>query len=298
MFLVSEFFIRRLLLLGFCRSGQYYSEKNNMAVILRGSFHQGSERFGPETRGRQCTAIAFCAIAKSQVLDLHRWTAADIDNILVIGDSIYQLICQYLYGGEYRYLNHDDLRTAIDNISPDMIGSTNLIADRWFGMIGTQENASFDLLQVTGAGHVHRLTGSIGVALSSVRDRSFQGILTLNTYSVALFVRGGAFFVFDSHSRGYRGNIVENGAAVLLRFATVSALSAYLTRLYAISHNFAFELSEATFLSDIPTAISSHSGAVRSTSGMSGNQNSSTMPACCVTEVTNQGAISGHQIQR
>jgi hypothetical protein len=56
-----------------------------------GSFHQGNDQFG-ETAGRQCVCNALFSIYWSNVVSVPYWNKIDLNQILIQGDSILQIL--------------------------------------------------------------------------------------------------------------------------------------------------------------------------------------------------------------
>ena len=62
---------------------------SNSHLFIAGSIHQGHQRFGDISRGRQCSFISFSALLCAQNLPIEQWTAATVDQILDEGDKLY-----------------------------------------------------------------------------------------------------------------------------------------------------------------------------------------------------------------
>ncbi|XP_073731800.1 uncharacterized protein [Misgurnus anguillicaudatus] len=63
--------------------------------VLKGSFHQGDERFG-YNRNRQCGVNSLTAVMMSKLKNVLTWTTDDLNTVLVKGDEIYT--CMRLQG--------------------------------------------------------------------------------------------------------------------------------------------------------------------------------------------------------
>ncbi|RVE42411.1 hypothetical protein evm_012948 [Chilo suppressalis] len=64
--------------------------------IIRGSFHEGDERFPEEHRNRQATPASIAAIAMAHIVDPADWTAEEVDEVLIRGDILYQNTMEHL----------------------------------------------------------------------------------------------------------------------------------------------------------------------------------------------------------
>lgn len=64
-------------------------DMSNAHLFIAGSIHQGHERFGDISRGRQCCFISFSALLCAQNLPIEEWTATTVDQILDEGDKLY-----------------------------------------------------------------------------------------------------------------------------------------------------------------------------------------------------------------
>lgn len=64
---------------------------NGPLCVLHGSFHQGhGVRFA--NAGRQCMAISVIALVQHRLKSWNSWNAEDLDETIVIGDSVYSNI--------------------------------------------------------------------------------------------------------------------------------------------------------------------------------------------------------------
>ena len=75
--------------------------------VVRGSFHQGNERFG-ESAGKQCTCCSLFSIAFTKVKSLGYLDSNDIDFVVENGDQIYK---------ELNKRTFIDIRASKQNIS-------------------------------------------------------------------------------------------------------------------------------------------------------------------------------------
>ena len=60
-----------------------------MSLFACGSIHQGHERFGRQSRGKQCSFMSLSALLTAQTISVDRWDSTIIDHVLVEGDKMY-----------------------------------------------------------------------------------------------------------------------------------------------------------------------------------------------------------------
>lgn len=72
---------------------------------MRGDFNKFDDRFSNELQGNQCTAISFLAACYHLQKSITEWKLADINDIVTIGDDLYQAIIGKLTKIESKYLN-------------------------------------------------------------------------------------------------------------------------------------------------------------------------------------------------
>ncbi|KAG7299154.1 hypothetical protein JYU34_017689 [Plutella xylostella] len=198
---------------------------NNDVSILRGSFHQGNDRFSIDSRGRQCTGIAATASVAFSLSDANTWTVSDVDYILIVGDTYYHeciLARQNPNAGEQNveYL-------ALRELLPRL-----LFNGHWVN-VNVQNNVSID-------GHIDKDQSEEGFpnlknALACFFRDHQCGILTSNSVSVAIAcqsISGNTYYwLFDSHARGPKGyKASSRGTACCMRFVNIDELFAILRR--------------------------------------------------------------------
>ena len=59
-------------------------------LVTRAAVHQGSSVYSIESRGKQCTPMAYCAIAMGVVIPVCDWQPERMRMILDAGDKIYR----------------------------------------------------------------------------------------------------------------------------------------------------------------------------------------------------------------
>ena len=60
-----------------------------MSLFACGSIHQGHERFGRQSRGKQCSFMSLSALLTAQTISVDKWDSTIIDHVLVEGDKMY-----------------------------------------------------------------------------------------------------------------------------------------------------------------------------------------------------------------
>ncbi|CAG4958798.1 unnamed protein product [Colias eurytheme] len=196
--------------------------------ILRGSFHQGSDRFEEESRGRQCTANAATAIAYSSSKPLNEWAPSDLDRILLAGNTYFNR-CMSRLANRPQFLNTEELLPAVSVAATEF--ELNIQPDVVVGVVNS--SAPSDVLE----GYFPNLSSGIEYFFTT-HDK---GIITCQT-NIALAVMKvivernqspdveiPEYYLFDSHSRGPKGYVAPNrGASMLMKFANQGDLCQHL----------------------------------------------------------------------
>ena len=60
-----------------------------MSLFACGSIHQGHERFGRQSRGKQCSFMSLSALLTAQAIPVIEWDSAIMDSVLMQGDNMY-----------------------------------------------------------------------------------------------------------------------------------------------------------------------------------------------------------------
>ena len=172
---------------------------------ILGSFHQGSSQFG-DTAGRQCACNSLFSILWSKVRNINLWTQHDLDEILIEGDKLYKSL------NTQSYLSVDDLPSFIP-------------------INGSMANVHLLNLHTCEASLV---TGSPFLRTPLQNCSNKQMLLFINGFTLAIFQSeyGDTCHLFDSHSKDEQGLSVSNGKSVLLTFANLIELEAYIQVLY------------------------------------------------------------------
>ena len=180
-------------------------------LVITSSLHQGSNVFSLASRGKQCTPIAYAAIALSVVLSPRQWTTSTITELLYTGDTIYQgaQIERYMDSTELPHVvcfqNHGNIFLSLQ--------------DTRSGLLDTDTSNAFDTVEEA-------------IALSI--NTTAKGALFITCgYTVALIFEPDTIYLFDSHQRNNQGMMSPTGGAVLLVFNCVGSVSRFIRRLYS-----------------------------------------------------------------
>lgn len=188
-----------------------------MNLFCQGHFCQGS--MPTPYRGNQCTMIAFYALAFAFLVPCFDWSSNTMDSIMWNGDRLYSGYIDNFMNGNPEHLAHDQLE-ILHQVS---VGGTlvlpNLMTGLFFGVVGISPGAD-------------SIGSSLSSAIASASEISNGLLLTLGDVSVAVMVVGEDFFLFDSHSRDVNGELSECGSSVLLHFASLQELEAYIIAQY------------------------------------------------------------------
>ncbi|XP_044221305.1 uncharacterized protein LOC122991901 isoform X4 [Thunnus albacares] len=184
--------------------------------VVRGSFHQGDERF--IYGGLQCMAIALVSLAKHMATSVFLWEKHDLDCALVVGDELYSSLRDHSCLHQSGLLSVPDLpqQLVIDGQLHNFA-----FGDVVFGEVGVTEGELVDF--------------GVFISLRNGLNRIFSQysacLLTLCGNTSAIICENGHFAVVDSHSRSNIGLLQCNGTSVVLHFACVDDLHDYICRL-------------------------------------------------------------------
>ncbi|KAG5894349.1 hypothetical protein JTB14_031910 [Gonioctena quinquepunctata] len=176
-----------------------YTALSDNISILHGSFHQGNERFSPESRGRQCTGIATVASVAFSLINPNYWCKSDIDYMLLVGDKYYRdcIAARVNPNREEAHIEYLAATELLPNITYN---------NRKVDIIVCHESAH--------NGHVDNDNSEEGFpnllnALTNLFREHSYAILTLNNTTVAVHCRqepdGISHWLFDSNARGPKG---------------------------------------------------------------------------------------------
>ena len=203
---------------------------------VQGSLHQGSSIFG-RSAGLQSSVISLCALAFLTIIkqssdNLHRnlqkhncWKGENIDNIIVLGDALFKSF-------------RKDTFVGIEELPQS------------FNILDTQFKVEFTVHQNGIFRDTDRSVNDFKSQISSSCLTNSGFLLWFSQTCVSIMLdqheHGHTdFLLFDTHSRSRTGKVVDNGTAVLLRFATLTNLMIYLSETYLedfCKHNIPYEI--------------------------------------------------------
>lgn len=209
---------------------QLVSENPTKTFILRASMSQSDQIF-PKTPNRNRQDITNCvtAIALATFCNAEDWTATILDVVLKYGDRLYT-----------KSLHARAFINSLEKLSIQQVVSPFILA-----------NVRIDL-------HVDRFgTGDMTAEPGSLRIRCVHdvlaeffkiegnefGILVARQYSVAVWRKNEAYYMFDAHEIGPDARKCVNGVACLCHFESLEPMSqVFLANLDGPSGSNAFEL--------------------------------------------------------
>ncbi|CAB3257560.1 unnamed protein product [Arctia plantaginis] len=193
--------------------------------IVRGSFHEGDNRFPEEHRGRQATPCSLMALGMAHVVDPNEWTAEDIDETLVRGDVLYENTMEHL---EKMGISLDAPKSAEENEDEETEEPTptgSLAAADCLTRFSVSQNDCIeaDVMDSTFIGHLNPEPDSGLPSFKSILTSFFKeyshGVFTARGNSVAIWRHGGYYFMFDPHGCDENGlpSDEPRAAACLIR---------------------------------------------------------------------------------
>ena len=187
----------------------------SVTSCLQGTLHQGDDRFSDNNRGRQCTAISLTSLILAQEKSPVYWTPADLDTIVVDGDTLYDQ-----HRGTHDYLMPSDLPGSL------IKGQTKYNIEYHDGFCG-----NFQLLRSSDPFYtVHEaLTRS-----QAVSPYTFMVLGQFDCAYTSMIMNLGpvtGYYVFDSHARDTQGLPDGDGTVCLIRCANMTQVVAYIHHL-------------------------------------------------------------------
>ncbi|XP_033847315.1 uncharacterized protein LOC117393232 [Periophthalmus magnuspinnatus] len=195
-----------------------------------GSFHQGHTIFHPQSRGKQCTAIALAAIVQhTHLREVHEWSQKDLNMTLLEGDRLY-IRKKHLIPGDQSYLGAFDFKKE----------------EKLFGK-------TFCLKMVTVIGRLLSATNPVEkvcfVTLKTALEEHLATdnacLFTMSGSTCAIIAKNGMYAIVDSHARSKSGMVDGNGSSVVVFFTSISEVYDHIIQLAAgfIEPNVEFELN-------------------------------------------------------
>lgn len=157
------------------------------------------------SRGRQCTASAVCFLAFSKII--HEWNYIDIDNILIIGDFIYNLSARnHNLCGKYLAADH-----IVQNI---YIPACGFLEDDCVIKCERQKNTQGGLK-----------FGESGLKrLQKCLNNFDHCVVTCCSLSFAIHKSKNCFYFFDSHGRSASGLRTSKQPAAIITFYSIDGV--------------------------------------------------------------------------
>ena len=176
----------------------------SISKVVEASHHQGDKRYG-NTAGSQCASNALFSIVWSFLRKVSLWNTFDLDHILFNGDLV------------YKNLNID--RPLFISDLPNQIDT-----EKGFINITLLDNQTAFLTNDNRHNFMKTLLGDHVIG---------DGLLFMTLgYTFSILWNKRNYFIFDSHSRGSAGTVVENGNSVLLKFCSLRQLQIYIYEMY------------------------------------------------------------------
>ncbi len=186
----------------------------DVSFCQAGTYHQGDEKFSLDSRGRQCTPIACTALIVGSKINPNVWSSDTIDNIVNLGDEMYQTIRNINQG--HHYIECDELPRHV--------------------YINCLNGATFKVQQgILLNGNTSTGTDSLERDLMTACTSTVGCILVSSIYTIAVIKpkMQDHYYVFDSHSRGKDGRMNSDGKAMLWLCKTPDALVRHIENMYA-----------------------------------------------------------------
>ena len=189
---------------------------NQPVAHIFATHDQTSEIYGSAS-GKQCMAIAYCALAHNiHLKTVDNWRQSDLDAIMFKGSEIYK---EHKPSG-HMYFSSDELPSTV-NLRNKRIISNQVFGEDFsgyiFGRDMSQDHATL----------LHSVQSCIS------KDSSNPCfICTIGEFSVAIMKTKTGVFVLDSHKRDSNGKPSGNGKAVLLKFVNESIVCHYIVSMY------------------------------------------------------------------
>ena len=187
----------------------------SVTSCLQGTLHQGDDRFSDNNRGRQCTAISLTSLILAQEKSPVYWTPADLDTIVVEGDTLYGQ-----HRGTQDYLMPSDLPGSL------IKGQTKYNIEYHDGFCG-----NFQLLRSSDPFYTVQ---EALIRSQAVSPYTFMVLGQFDCAYTSMIMNLGpvtGYYVFDSHARDTQGLPDGDGTACLIRCANITQVVAYIHHL-------------------------------------------------------------------
>ncbi|XP_050678449.1 uncharacterized protein LOC126974810 [Leptidea sinapis] len=171
--------------------------------LIRGSFHEGDERFPEEHRGKQATPASIAAIAMAHVVDPSGWTNDDVDETLVRGDILYQNTMEHL---EKMGISLEAVKNNEEEIEEEESGPSGTLAaadvlTRF--RISEYDCIETEVMDSVLSGQLNPEPGSGVLSLKDSLRQLFKeykhAVVTARGASTAIWKHDESFYFFDPH---------------------------------------------------------------------------------------------------
>ena len=213
-------------------------------LIVQGSFHQGSLRFGNNI-GKQCVANCLVALIHGKVKMVDKWDQAYLDNILIEGNDLYSLI-----HGTNDHLLVSDLPSTIE------VAGKIMNCDRkesYAAVIDFQQSIDFSVFP-----NALPLDQALQQSLIDV-DGCF---VSVKESTSAVIKQNNKLYLFDSHARNPFGLPDGCGSSIILELKNVEHLYNLLLEFVKFDNSEQFEVTgisiHSNFDDDIVMQISQY----------------------------------------
>lgn len=192
--------------------------KLNLRKRLCADFCQGDECYSNFSRGRQCVTNCISFLMKSFLKKIDDFDTQDMNFVLITGDTLYQKLCSE--GESHDLLHFSDIPKFI------------LFQSFCFTVYGKKSYVGTMCREGGIDGVGLSLESSLNL-VSSLARQEVSLLLTFHSAAIAIkyYKTTGAFYVFDSHSRGMDGICLPNGTAVLSVFYSLEDICVFLGKL-------------------------------------------------------------------
>lgn len=188
--------------------------------IIRGSFHQGDERFSEFSRNKQSLAVSVVSLCFLKANgDPSTWKTADVDIIVAYGDA--------QYNASYKQMKRERIAPKTNHLLLSEVYPFIKLGREFYYLNefdANQSNFESNALKTA------NLLDSLNQYFTENRNQT--AIFTYNDYSFAIIRNTGSYFVFNSLATSYTGEPMnpaeENSAACLAQFFTIQSLANYI----------------------------------------------------------------------
>ncbi|XP_063545670.1 uncharacterized protein LOC134753659 [Cydia strobilella] len=199
--------------------------------VIRGSFHEGDDRFPEEHRNKQATPIAIAAIAMAHVAPIDEWTQEEVNETLIRGDILYESTMENL---EKMGISMDTTPTEAEGEAEEEPAPAGTLAAA--DVMTRFRISDFDCIEteVQDGAFVGSLTPSEGVlslrqSLKKLFNEASYAVVTARGSSMAVFKADNKYYMFDPHGcdeNGYLSDDLTATACLVCVGSSTDALAA------------------------------------------------------------------------